>query len=423
VVLTQITPTEGATVEIESLNTNWQFNGSAWVLLGSLIAHDSLAGLEGGSTGERNHLSDVQVGYLPTSGEKAALAGTTGTPDGTTNKYVTSTDTRMTDARTPASHDNTYHSVVYATKSYVDGLAQGLDWQESTDYSVNYVKIDTGAPTGTPSAGELCLNTFDKVLYAESGLAWDAGTLCVSGARYVFFVTGSDVSGNSGTYTSDKKIYQYDGSTISSVAPTEGMATWIMSLDSLWVYNGTNWVIFGSTMTHNALASVMGDGGGYHLSQDQYNAMALATLPATANPAQMLADRAKMPWIVKFRYDGGLAISQTDVEPYEASGLFQRILMPKAFHLLAITVQLTADRTAGSLVVEPTIDGTKLTPTGLNLMVDDAPANDAKAAVAVLAASGYNGTAGQKIGVKLTSDGTWAPVTASIEVTLFGVFD
>ena len=39
----------------------------------------------------------------PSSGEKAALAGTTGTP-GSGNKYVTDTDARNTNARTPTAH-------------------------------------------------------------------------------------------------------------------------------------------------------------------------------------------------------------------------------------------------------------------------------------------------------------------------------
>ena len=40
---------------------------------------------------------------LPSTQEKDALAGTTGTPS-STNKYVTNSDTRMTDARTPLAH-------------------------------------------------------------------------------------------------------------------------------------------------------------------------------------------------------------------------------------------------------------------------------------------------------------------------------
>lgn len=44
---------------------------------------------------------------LPTSGQKAALAGTHGTPSNT-NRYVTNSDPRLSDARPPAAHASTH---------------------------------------------------------------------------------------------------------------------------------------------------------------------------------------------------------------------------------------------------------------------------------------------------------------------------
>lgn len=59
--------------------------------------------------------SDVHSnGNDPSSGEKAALAGTSGTP-GAENKYVTNDDSRNTNARTPSSHGNEAHSSTYIT--------------------------------------------------------------------------------------------------------------------------------------------------------------------------------------------------------------------------------------------------------------------------------------------------------------------
>jgi hypothetical protein len=49
----------------------------------------------------------VDGANLPTTGEKAALAGTSGTP-GSGNKYVTNSDSRMSDARTPLAHASTH---------------------------------------------------------------------------------------------------------------------------------------------------------------------------------------------------------------------------------------------------------------------------------------------------------------------------
>lgn len=44
---------------------------------------------------------------LPSAGEKAALAGTAGTPS-SSNRYVTNSDPRLTDARTPKAHASTH---------------------------------------------------------------------------------------------------------------------------------------------------------------------------------------------------------------------------------------------------------------------------------------------------------------------------
>jgi hypothetical protein len=55
-----------------------------------------------------NHrLAFASAGRLPTQSEKDALAGTNGTPS-STNKYVTDSDPRNTNARTPTSHASTH---------------------------------------------------------------------------------------------------------------------------------------------------------------------------------------------------------------------------------------------------------------------------------------------------------------------------
>ena len=65
---------------------------------------------------------------VPTSGQAAALAGTNGTPNGTTNKYVTATDTTLTGAEQTSNKDttttlgtsDTKYPSQNAVKTYVD---------------------------------------------------------------------------------------------------------------------------------------------------------------------------------------------------------------------------------------------------------------------------------------------------------------
>lgn len=73
----------------------------------------------------------------PIASEKAALAGTFGTPSGT-NKYVTDTDARNTNARTPTAHASTHVS------GGADTLSGNLDAVARVT-----VRKNTGADTGS----------------------------------------------------------------------------------------------------------------------------------------------------------------------------------------------------------------------------------------------------------------------------------
>ena len=118
-----------------------------------------------------------------------------------------------------------------ATKDYVDGLIQGLDWQESV---IDRFDPTSALPT-TPSAGD----------------------------RYISTATANG-------WTADY-IYEYNGATWDETAPSEGMATWVEDEDVLYVFN-TSWVKFGTTVTHN---NTTGKQGGtsdqyYHLTTAQH---------------------------------------------------------------------------------------------------------------------------------------------------------
>ena len=60
----ELIPTEGATVEVEDENVYYSFNGTAWVRLETLIAHNLLASLQGGTAAEYYHLTAAQHAAL-----------------------------------------------------------------------------------------------------------------------------------------------------------------------------------------------------------------------------------------------------------------------------------------------------------------------------------------------------------------------
>ena len=116
------------------------------------------------------------------------------------------------------------------TKGYVDALVQGLDWQDSV-LSITTEYGDTAA-SGTN--------------------------------RYI-------APSTSGTWTDDY-IYEWNGSSWTETIPTEGSASWIEDDNVLKVYNGSDWVTFGSNVDHNNLSGLQGGAGGeyYHLTASDF---------------------------------------------------------------------------------------------------------------------------------------------------------
>jgi S-adenosylmethionine/arginine decarboxylase-like enzyme len=106
-----------------------------------------------------------------------------------------------------------------ATKDYVDSLAKGLDWQDS---------VLSRAYSSPPTS---------------------SGT-----ERYIITPTAS------GTWAgNDNGIAQYNGSGWDVTTPNEGFATWVEDEDILYVFNGTAWVRFGSTVDHGNLIGLSDD--------------------------------------------------------------------------------------------------------------------------------------------------------------------
>ena len=121
-------PNLGFRLTVESNDTEYAYNSSnEWVPVTSSAYHNSLSGLEGGGSGHYYHLDATQYAEatqyatdlvnglmtandhtkLPTSNQKDALVGTSGAPS-SSNKYVTDSDPRMSDARTPLHHASTH---------------------------------------------------------------------------------------------------------------------------------------------------------------------------------------------------------------------------------------------------------------------------------------------------------------------------
>ena len=114
-------PVEGQEYYDTTLKVHRVYNGESWTTPGegNVKSVGAVAPLQ--STGGSDPVISADIGTganqlaagndsrFPTTGEKAALAGTSGTPSGT-NKYVTNSDARLSNARTPTAHKSSHAS-------------------------------------------------------------------------------------------------------------------------------------------------------------------------------------------------------------------------------------------------------------------------------------------------------------------------
>ena len=138
-------------------------------------------------------------------------------------------------------------STELTTKSYVDGVAQGLEYKES-------VLDELNTPPSSPADG-------DRYLVDDS--------------------PSGDWSGH------PNEIAEYDGSSSSwtFTVPDEGWSIFVEDVDVLLVYNGTDWVQFGSTLDHGVLQGLADDDHTQYLHTDGRRAMA-GTLDLADNDAE-----------------------------------------------------------------------------------------------------------------------------------------
>ncbi|GAI30578.1 unnamed protein product, partial [marine sediment metagenome] len=104
-----------------------------------------------------------------------------------------------------------------ATKDHVDSVLQGLDWQPS-------VLDELAAPPGSPTEGD----------------------------RYLVIATATDDWAGR-----EDDIAEWNGTGWDFTTPNTGYAVWLEDVGRQKNYNGTAWVYFGSTVSHDSLTEVV----------------------------------------------------------------------------------------------------------------------------------------------------------------------
>lgn len=107
-----------------------------------------------------------------------------------------------------------------------------------------------------------------------------------------------------------------------------------------------------------------------------------------------------------------VAATQTDVQIKDASGQVDGLTMPFDGEILAICADLSAAATTGTLSVGATINGTEQSPSTLSFTTQTARS-------AKVARAGARFVAGDKLGVEVTTSGTWDGTTADLAVIVY----
>lgn len=347
---------------------------------------------------------------IPSDDEKAGLSGSTGFPLSATNKVFTR-------------QESDRHS-----------------WQMGVRQGVNYVKATPGAPAGVPGANEYCLNTNDNLLYAESGGSWAAPSPVSEGDRFLFHVNGQDNTGNSGVYTADKKIYERrDGAWIEHIP--EDMQVIFLKKNGgaidwgpyplLYRYDATlvDWRAL-DLIWHNFQQGLQGGQNivtpeYYHLTLNQHGAAASAQSPAAGNPFMTKYDRELVPVPFSFCADGpdfpaGLPASFSGDLPEQAF-IVGDVVQPKDGSMVAIMAEVD-QIPVGSCTIIPTINGAPVADPALNLSFPGIPSPQEVYANATPDLVGLSFTAGQNIGIRVTTDPSWGPVGIKLQVWLLVVY-
>lgn len=115
-----------------------------------------------------------------------------------------------------------------------------------------------------------------------------------------------------------------------------------------------------------------------------------------------------------------VAASQTDVQlpapMSEATSVVQGYTMPFDWELIAITAELSAAATAGTLTVGATKGGTEDADTTITITTETSKRKKVRRGK-------MRGKAGDVLGAEITSGGTWDGTTADLLVTLYVVLD
>ena len=317
-----------------------------------------------------------------------------------------------------------------AVKTYVDSVAAGLKWKQSVkaattgditlanEQTIDGVALVAGNRVLVRAQAD---NTENGIYTVVDGGAWtrttdtDAGSELVSAA--VFVEQGTANADTAWVCTSNAIVLETDPVVFSQFSGGS-VYTWgygltntgsTVNLDTTEAADLTT----AQTLTNKTLTSpVLNTSISGTAFKDEDD---LVSDSATSIPSQQSV---KAYVDGKNRFETFTAQFWTDGQNQLTGATVFEVVVPYAGYLTSASVRADTAFSAGkTLALEPAVNGTGLTPTGLDLALDDDPTQSAFGTVA-FGTSGYAVAAGDVLSLKATTSGVdfAASLTASLVV-------
>ncbi|KXH75407.1 MAG: hypothetical protein AM326_03385 [Candidatus Thorarchaeota archaeon SMTZ-45] len=287
------------------------------------------------------------------------------------------------------SNNNSYKILVVANDGGVAQTGSFYTAQGNDPYLRISAPNDAGAETGI-------IDIHDQVIAFVNDATTDIGTLGANRPKNIYASGGGTFGGDliavGGHFTADLQV---DGTDIGMVGDLD-----LIKMDI-------------NILTVNGDLRVEGSEVGTSTDTDLISMADNAlTINGTLSPTGDMNAPSGTAMELTYWYQDNVAASQTDAV-LNMDGNTSRPEVPtiRSGSVIGIALYTNEARSAGTLTADVTVDGTK---TGLTAVLDDAT----QTKTTTQAKDTDTFTAGQRIGVKLTTDGTWAPITADITVTV-----
>lgn len=171
--------------------------------------------------------------------------------DGTTYGKVLNTE--LTSGQVNQIDDGTNNVTAAQARTHIDDVSIHRELNDAGSSSIELWSADKIA---TEIAAVVTGIDPQESVLSQLNLVTSEPAVPSIGDRYINTATGT--SSETSQSVTIHNIYEWNGTNWTEIVASEGMYTWVEDEDISYIFDNTNWVKFGSTVTHNNLSTLQG---------------------------------------------------------------------------------------------------------------------------------------------------------------------